>query len=197
MGGMDDTARGCGLAVLVLVAVLSIPGLYAVHKLAPCVTGEVTTTTAATADGQILTATAPVCPEEGQTYTRAVGLGLLWAASIVLAVLGTLAFNGLENVGLGWISIARDKAPIKAAARDITPDSSRDYERHQMEMQYKQALADGAAMRAELDRLKVDDRKGWQALPADRAVANGAGASNGNGHKGGGSADLSGFEVLG
>ena len=103
--GKDDVARGCGLAVLVMFAVFSIPGLYAVYKLAPCITGEVTTTTAVSADGQVLTATSPVCPEEGQTYVRAVGLAGLAAVAIVVAVLGTLAFNGVENIGLGMVAI--------------------------------------------------------------------------------------------
>lgn len=197
MGGMDTTARGCGLAVLVMFAVFSIPGLYAVHKLGPCVTGEVTTSTAVSAEGKILTATSPVCPEEGQTYVRAVGLALIVGTMLVVAVLGTLAFNGLENIGLGWVAISRGQAPINAVARDVTPDGAREYERHQADLDYKRMQTQVAAMRAELDRQKIDDRKGWQ-LPAEGAAAtnghNGNGA-NGNGHKPG--ADLTDFEVMG
>lgn len=195
--GKDDVARGCGLAVLVMFAVFSIPGLYAVHKLAPCITGEVTTTTAVSADGQVLTATSPVCPEEGQTYVRAVGLAGLAAVAIVTAVLGTLAFNGVENIGLGMVAIWKGQAPINAVARDVTPDGAREYERHQADLDYKRMQTQVAAMRAELDRQKIDDRKGWQ-LPAGGAAAtnghNGNGA-NGNGHRPG--ADLTDFEVMG
>lgn len=194
--GKDDVARGCGLAVLVMFAVFSIPGLYAVHKLAPCITGEVTTTTAVSADGQVLTATSPVCPEEGQTYVRAVGLAGLAAVAIVTAVLGTLAFNGLENIGLGWVAISRGQAPINATARDVTPDDRREYERHQADLDYKQVMTELAATRAEVERMKIDDRKGWTRLPANGAPATNGNGTGGNGSKGGG-ADLSEFGVMG
>lgn len=194
MGSIGDTARGCGLAVIVLLAVLSIPGLYAVYKLGPCVTGEVTTTTAVTAEGKMLTATSPVCPEEGQTYVRAVGLALIVGVLIVGTALGVLAFNGVENIGLGMVAIWKGQTPINSTARDITPDSSREAEMHAADVRYRQTMTELAAMKAELGRLAIEDRKGWQALPAERgAAANGT--SNGNGHKGG-AGDLSGFEVL-
>lgn len=193
--GKDDVARGCGLAVLVMFAVFALPGLYAVYKLAPCVTGEVTTTTAVSADGQVLTATSPVCPEEGQTYVRAVGLAGLAAVAIVVAVLGTLAFNGVENIGLGMVAIWKGQAPINSTARDITPDSGRDAELHRLDVQLKEATVQLTAARAALGRQSLEDRQGWQAPMANgTGQANGNGA-NGNGHKPG--ADLAGFEVMG
>lgn len=193
--GKDDAARGCGLAVLVIVAVFALPGLYAVYKLGPCVTGEVTTFTAVSADGKLLTATAPVCPEEGQTYVRAVGLALIVGTMLVVAVLGTLAFNGLENIGLGWVAISRGQAPINATARDVTPDDRRAGELHAVELQYKQAMTELTAIKAQLGRQTVEDRQDWQRLPASGAVTTNGNGSNGNGHKpGNGLAD---FEVMG
>lgn len=196
MGGMDTAARGCGLAVLVMFAVFSIPGLYAVHKLAPCVTGEVTTTTAVSADGKILTATAPVCPEEGQTYVRAVGLALIVGTMIIVAVLGTLGFNGVENIGLGMVAIWKGQAPINATARDITPDSGRDAELHRLDVQLKEATVQLTAARAALGRQSLEDRQGWQTPMANGAGAAVNGNGTGNGHKPGGT-DLAGFEVMG
>lgn len=189
----DDAARGCGLAVLALFAVLALPGLYAVYKLAPCITGEVYTSTVVGAGGELLTTTTPVCPDEGQTYVRAVGLAMLVACVLVVAVLGTLAFNGLENVGLGMVAISRGQAPINATARDVTPDDRRAGELHVVELQYKQAMAELTAIRAQLGRQTVEDRKGWQAaLPVD----GGAPAANGNGNGSKPGADLAGFEVM-
>ncbi len=113
-------------AILLLAAIIVIVviGGYTVHRVVPCLTGEVRSSTAMTADGRTLVATAPVCPEEGQVVFRSMALIALTGLIVITAVKVVMDADAKGDAAVATAALALGRLPQSmtgrlAAAPDI------------------------------------------------------------------------------
>lgn len=112
-------------AILLLAAIVAVTlvGGYALHRVVPCLTGEVRSSTAMTADGRTLVATAPVCPEEGQLVFRSMALIALTGLIVIAAVKVVMDADAKGDAAVATAALALGRLPQGMAGRLAgTPD---------------------------------------------------------------------------
>lgn len=176
------------LGTIMALAAVIVVGLVLMWY-APCVTGEVSTTTAVSQEGKLLVSTAPVCPEEGQLMVRALLVALVVGGLIILAVKVVMDADARGDAAVAIAGMTMGYAPRS------TIDLQARHAASGQDAYLTVAQVEAMLAKAALDNARADDLRGqseWTATrpvlpqattPPPTAPQNGHGSNGANGHR--------------